>query len=111
MKEDNTIKKEISRYKSIFKNLDKDKKKFADKWIEQAVFMDMTLKELQETIKEEGAVIESTNGNGFTTYNEHPAQKSYNVMIKNYNATINHLLNLLPKDNNTDDELINFIKR
>lgn len=106
------IKKELNKYKNIFKSIDEDKKPFAQKWYEQAAFMSITLNELQDKIKTEGAVIETTNGNGFITYSEHPAQKSYNVMIRNYNATIKHLIDLLPdSEKGNQDELLEFLGR
>lgn len=99
---------ELSVLKDIYSSLDKDKMVFAEKLIDQLLFMQATLTELQGKIKDEGAVIESTNGNGFTTYNEHPAQKSYNTMIKNYNSTIKQLLDLIP-EKASSDELLDFI--
>lgn len=104
------IKKEISKYKKIFKAVSDDKKPLTEKLYNQAAFMNVTLSELQNIINLEGAVIESVNGNGFKTYNEHPAQKSYNTMIKNFNATIKTLIDLLPETQQKDDELMEFLK-
>lgn len=103
-----TKKLDIKCLKDIYSSLDKDKLVFAEKLIDQLLFMQETLDQLQKKIKEEGAVIESINGNGFNTYNENPAQKSYNSMIKNYNATIKQLLDLIP-EKEASDELLDFI--
>lgn len=102
------IEVDLKKYKKIFEKIDEDKKPFAEKLCQQAAFMGATLKELQEKIDEEGAVIVSINGNGFKTTQEHPAQKSYNTMIRNYNATIKNLLDLLPENQN-EDELTAFL--
>lgn len=105
------IKKEISKYKKIFKNVPEDKKPFAEKLYNQAAFMVITLDDLQKKINREGPVITAVNGNGFETTTEHPAQKSYNTMIKNYNSTIKALIDLLPNSNTEDDELTQFLNR
>lgn len=97
------------RYKKIFKNIDEDKKPFAQKWYCEAAFMKITLQDLQEKINTDGAVIESFNGNGILIKTEHPAQKSYNTMIRNYNATVKHLIDLLPSETAKSDELTEFI--
>lgn len=102
-------KRDLSKYKKIFRFLDNDKKVFAEKLYTQLAFMDCTLKELKERIETEGAVIEYTNGNGFDTISENPAQKSYNAMIKNYNIVLKTLIDLIPEKQG-DDELIEFIK-
>lgn len=107
---DKLIKKEMSKYKKIFKNISEDKKPFAEKLYSRAAFMAITLDELQEEVKRDGAVIETTNGNGFKVKAEHPAQKSYNTMIKNYNATIKSLIDMLPDGEKVKgDELLDFI--
>ena len=49
---DKQIKKEISKFKKIFKNLDEDKKKILEKLIENVAFMAITLEDLQKQIKE-----------------------------------------------------------
>lgn len=109
MNKDKIIKFELKKYKEIFANIEEDKKPFAEKLYIQAAFMSATLQELQKIINTEGAVISSTNGNGFETIGEHPAQKSYNTMIRNYNGTIKHLLDLLPDGQKDNDELLEFI--
>lgn len=111
IEKDKVTKGKISKLKKIFKEIDSNKKLFADKLISQLIFMENTLDELQETIKDEGAVMTGINGNGFKVVKEHPAQKSYNVMIKNYNATMSNLINLIPKDDIEDDEAMQFIKQ
>ena len=56
-----------------------------------------TLTELKNIVDEQGAVITTTNGNGFEVMTENPAQKSYNTMIKNYTAAIKQLTGFLPE--------------
>lgn len=106
---DKKIRKEFNKYKKKFGNLEKDKKEFVEDLCQQAAFMKMTLLELQEDINVKGAVVTATNGNGFEVTSENPSQKSYNTMIKNYNATLKTLVELLP-ELEEDDEMMNFIK-
>ena len=109
---DGLIQAELKKYKKPFKKIAKDRKPLAEKLCQQAAFMAVTLADLQAQVNEKGAIINAKNGNGFDTTMENPAQKSYNIMIKNYNATIKTLVGLLPADVETkDDELINFRKR
>lgn len=103
------IKANISKFKKIFKNIEPDKAEFAKKLYEKAAFMDATLEELQDDINESGATITQTNGNGFKVTMENPSQKTYNTMIKNYNATMKLLLELIP-EGSEDDELVAFLK-
>lgn len=106
-----SISNEISSYKKIFKDIADDRKPFAERLYNRAAFMAATLDELQNKINKEGAVITATNGNGFETTLEHPAQKSYNTMIKNYNSTIKLLIDLLPTGNKEGDDFMNYVSR
>ena len=87
-------KKEIKGY---YKDLPEEKRTFAEKLVDKLMFMDKTLKTLEKRIREEGAVIKGKNGNGFEVIQENPAQKTYNTMIKNYNATAKILIDMLPE--------------
>lgn len=111
MDKDTMIKREITKYKKMFRDIAEDKKPFAERMYTQAAFMFATLTELQETVNADGAIVTCVNGNGFEVKMENPAQKSYNIMIKNYNATIKILVDLLPKGGEQkEDELMQFIK-
>lgn len=109
LEKDELIKQKIKKYKTIFRHVEKDKKTFVEKLYKQAAFMEVTLDDLQQTINEEGPVIESTNGNGFEVTQEHPAQKSYNIMIRNYNNIIKTLVDMLPEDKGEKDDLTEFL--
>lgn len=111
MVEDKKIKQEITRLRKIFKDLDGDKKELADRLINRAAFMMGTLETLEEDVKINGPVITSVNGNGFNVTQENPAQKSYNVMIRNYNGVIKALFEMLPDSNGEQDELMKFLVR
>lgn len=103
------IRKEFNKYKKKFGNMEKDKKEFVEDLCQQAAFMKITLLELQEDINARGTVVTGLNGNGFEVTSENPSQKSYNTMIKNYNATVKTLVEFLP-GLEEDDEMMSFIK-
>lgn len=90
---------------------DDNKKAFAIKLLQRIEFMDKTLDELEQTINSEGAIITSTNGNGFDVMSEHPAQKSYNVMVGKYNAMVKSVIDMLPPENTRSDELLDYLGR
>lgn len=59
---DQKIKKEISRLKRVFRDLDKNKLQTVESLIRNAAFMAVSLEELQEIINEEGYTVEYQNG-------------------------------------------------
>ena len=87
-----------------FAILPEDQRTLAEKLAVQLEWMSGTLEKLKEKVDEDGPVITSTNGNGFTVVQEHPAQKSYNTMVKNYNSTIRQLRNMLPESTGEEDD-------
>lgn len=116
MEKEKRIKKEISKLKKIFSGLSETKKKLCESLIENAAFMAVTLEELQETIKDEGAIGEFTNGNGFGVLQEHPAQKTYNTMINRYASVMKQLIDMLPdakeeEKNNAGEALAAFVAK
>lgn len=102
---------ELRKFKGFCKNLSKDRKNIAVKLCQKAAFMEVTLEDLQAQINKEGAVVTARNGNGFEVTSENPAQKTYNTMIKNYNATIKALVDLMPEGAAANDELISFVRK
>lgn len=93
---ESNIKSEIKRLKKIFANLPQDAAAVAEKLIENAAFMAVSLRELQEIINDKGYTEEYQNGE-----NQYGVKKSsevdvYNTMIKNFNTTMKQLIDLLP---------------
>lgn len=96
----------------MLKQLSAEKRNVAESLIENLIFMQSTLNELQDAVKAEGAIIELTGGNGFTTRTEHPALKSYNNTMKTYNSTCKSLAAFFEDTDKSasDDELVSYLK-
>ena len=109
MRKDSGRCSDIEQLKNAYANMDKNRRVYAEKMIDQLRFMDETLTDLQRQVREDGPIATFVNGNGFEITQEHPAQKSYNTMIKNYNSTIKILADMLPKDAEQKDELLDFL--
>lgn len=109
---DKRIKKEITKFNKIFKELDEDRKKAVEKLIANAAFMAITLEDLQEKINEKGCIEEYKNGANQCGYKESSEIKVYNSLIKNYNTTVKQLLDQLPKnDKNLQDDFDVFLSK
>lgn len=101
--------KELAKLKKIFKDIEPAKQKTVEKLISNAAFMAESLDLLQDAIREKGFTEEYQNG-----ANQHGVKKCseveiYNTMIKNYMGVIKQLVDLLPEDNTSGDELLDFI--
>lgn len=98
------IKKETSRLKKLFKEMPDSKKKMAEKLIDNAAFMSVTLDDLIEDIKLYG--VKETYMNGATQYGfkESIESKTYNTMIKNYMSAIKQLNDILPEEKKIDED-------
>ena len=100
-------KKDIQKY---YKDLPEEKRTYAEKLVDRMFFMERTLKRLEKEIRETGPMVKGKNGNGFNVIQENPAQKSYNVMIKNYNSTMKMLIDMLPGSiEDSGDEFTRFL--
>lgn len=107
------IKSENRRLTAIFKNLPEDSKKFARELIANAAFMAVTLRDLQEQIIILGYSEEYQNGENQSGLKKRPEVEIYNTMIKNFNATMKQLYDMLPDGSpppgDTGDPLLDYI--
>lgn len=103
-------KKELAELKKSIGLIGENKRAFARKLYGRIEFMDETLNELEQKIKDDGPIVEGVNGNGFKVMQEHPAQKSYNVMVGKYNAMVKTIIDLIPENVEEGDDLMNFIR-
>lgn len=104
------IRKETQKLKKLFKDLPDNKKKMAEKLIENASFMSITLDELKEDIKLYGVKETYVNGKDQFGFKESIESKTYNTMEKNYMNIIKQLNDMLPEEKkiNEDDEFERF---
>lgn len=104
------IRKETQKLKKLFKDLPDNKKKMAEKLIENASFMSITLDELKEDIKLYGVKETYVNGKDQFGFKESIESKTYNTMVKNYMNIIKQLNDMLPEEKkiNEDDEFEQF---
>jgi len=91
------IKAEYDKLCGIFKDLPQDIKKTADKLINNAAFMAVTLEDLAEFIAINGCTEEYQNGANQSGKKKSSEVDVYNTMIKNYKAVMDSLIGLLPK--------------
>lgn len=108
---DEMILAEIKELDKRFKNIDTNTKKAVNSLIENAAFMSVTLKELQQTINEKGVISEYQNGENQWGTKKSPEVEIYNTMIKNHMSVIKQLTDLLPKQipKNDDDGFDEFV--
>lgn len=111
IEKNNKIKKEINKFKKVFKELPNNKKEIVQKLIENAAFMSITLDELKDDIKIYGVKETYMNGANQFGFKESIESKTYNTMIKNYSNVIKQLVDFLPKEEqkNAGEDLLKFI--
>lgn len=90
------IKKEFTRLKGIFKDLDANKKKIVENLIKNAAFISICLEDLQKKINESGFSDIYKNGASQSGTKELPEVKIHIAMTKNYTAIIKQLTDLVP---------------
>lgn len=93
--------------KDAIKTLSEEKQELAKPILEKLVFMEKTLKELEEEISENGVVIDMCQGS-YSIKRSNPAIASYNTMIKNYNLLLDELNKILPNELNQSDGFDDF---
>lgn len=96
MSKEDKIKREIKRLKKIFSNLTQDASDVAERLIENAAFMAVSLAELQALINLHGYTEEYQNGESQKGVKKSSEVDIYNTMIKNFNVTMKQLIDMLP---------------
>ena len=91
------IKKEQRRLRTIFKDLEQNKKKLVTPLIDKAAFMSIELDELQDTIEADGWISEYKNGENQYGTKRSPEADTYIALSKNYAAVIKQLVDLVPE--------------
>ena len=94
---DTLVNREINRLTPLFKDIERNKRLTAKGLIEEVAFMKITLQELKVEIDKEGPIDEMPQGE-YSILREHPALKSYNMVVQRYTGAIKQLIDLLPKE-------------
>jgi len=102
---DQKIKREITRLKRVFKDLDKNKLQTVESLIRNAAFMAVSLEELQEIINVEGYTVEYQNGENQRGTKQSEAVKTHIAMTKNHASIIKQLTELVPPEKKKDSKL------
>ena len=105
MTKDDYIKAEIKRLKKIFANLTQDASAVAEKLIENAAFMAVSLTDLQRIINEKGYTEEYQNGENQKGTKQSDAVKTHIAMTKNHAAIIKQLTDLVPPEKKKESKL------
>jgi hypothetical protein len=110
---DDRIRKEILRIKKLLRELPEDKLKVADGIIKRLAFMQITLEDLEEDIKEHGIVENFCQTKGIEYDRERPTVRVYNNLIKNYSSAFKQIADLLPQQEGAKkkDQLMEFLKK
>jgi hypothetical protein len=108
------IKAEIKRLAKIFANIDEDKRDLCEQLVQNAAFMAVSLRDLQEQIKIDGWVEDYQNGANQKGRKTGSAAVLYTKLINNYRQTVGDLCKLLPKGEQelarmTSDPMANFL--
>ncbi|MCH4205181.1 MAG: hypothetical protein LKF53_02155 [Solobacterium sp.] len=87
---------EVKRLSSLFEHIDNDHKSLCQDLIQNAAFMSVSLRTLQDDIKINGWVEEYQNGEFQSGRKPSSTANVYNKLISNYNMVIKQLIALLP---------------
>lgn len=104
IEKDAQIKKEIKKINSLFKDLDKNTKKAVEALIQNAAYVSVTLKELQNTLNRNGLTCEYQNGENQWGTKKSPEIEIYNTMFKNFIGAMKAINDFIPKDKPRLDE-------
>lgn len=96
MANDTDCSKELKKLQKIFENIQPDKRVLCDSLLQNAAFMAVKLKELQEIIDAEGMIEGYDNGGGQSGRKISSAVQIYQKMLPSYNQVIKTLAGMLP---------------
>lgn len=91
------IRKEVSRLKKIFKDIDLNKKNLVISTINDIAFMNITMEDLRESIIENGTTIEYQNGKDQWGEKQSPDAQTYLQLSQKSTQAMKILLDCLPK--------------
>ena len=96
------VKVDLNSVKSTLKEIDNYTTRLCLNLLVEAEFMKKTLKKLKKEINTNGVITKMSQGN-YEIERANPALAQYNSLVKNYNSTIKQILDILPKEDPSDD--------
>jgi hypothetical protein len=105
-KDDKTIKltnDDIKKIEKIFADMDSESGSLGLSILEELKFTLQTLKKLKANIRKNGVVVDMQQGN-YSIQRANPALQTYNVLIKNYQSLVKSILDMLPSNDNGDND-------
>ena len=92
------IKKEVTRLKRLFKEIDENKKKLVFATIDDVAFMTITMQDLREKIVREGTTCEYKNGANQYGTKQSPDAQLYLQLSQKQTQAMKILIDCLPKE-------------
>lgn len=96
MAEKTAILTELKKLQKIFENISPDKRSLCESLMQNAAYMAVKLKELQNLIDEDGMIEDYDNGGGQSGRKIGSAVQIYQKMLPSYNQVIKTLASMLP---------------
>lgn len=109
------IKREVTRLKRLFKEIDENKKKLVFATIEDVAFMTVTMQDLREKIVREGTTCSYKNGENQYGTKQSPDAQLYLQMSQKQTQAMKILVDCLPKTQKEtpgkEDDFKDFVMR
>ena len=106
------IKKEVSRLKKLFKEIDKNKIQLVNSTIEDAAFLSISMQDLRENIIRDGTTVTYKNGENQWGVKQSPDAQLYLQMSQKLTQCTKILLDCMPKTSQVsvkEDDFIDFV--
>jgi len=91
------IKKEITRLKKLFKEIDKNKIQLVNSTIEDVAFLTISMQDLRENIIRDGTTVTYKNGENQYGVKQNPDAQLYLQMSQKHTQSVKILLDCMPK--------------
>lgn len=110
-KKKTTVSANMQRVEKVLEEIPEERQAMAQSLYDELSFMQATMDQLKQQVKEHGAVDYFKQG-AQEFWRESPALTAYNKSVQRYNQTFKQLLDMLPdpEDKPQSDELMDFIK-
>lgn len=98
----NRVKKEVSRLKRLFREIDENKKKLVFTTINDIAFMTITMEDLREDIIQDGTTVSYKNGENQYGTKQNPDAQLYLQLSQKQTQAMKILIDCLPKTKPVD---------